>query len=124
MWKLTGHVSADDVVVNLVEAGFIKNMDITRDTPILLKPLSKVFAFTIWRSITLGASTYLDAAITQGNMARPHELGNLPVRSSKINESTRFNILLIDKTRYPGFLYTERGREFMERLWQETLNEF
>lgn len=66
IWKLTDSISADDVVVNLVEPGFIKGTELHRDIPFLAKVGLNIFKTISARNVKLGASTYLDAAIVKG----------------------------------------------------------
>ena len=66
IWKLTDLVSADDVVVNLVEPGFIKGTELQRDIPFLAKVGLNIFKAISARNVKLGASTYLDAAVGKG----------------------------------------------------------
>ena len=66
VWKLTDIVSADDVVVNLVEPGFIKGTDLHRDSSLGTKAFMALFKAAAARTVKVGASTYLDAAIVKG----------------------------------------------------------
>ena len=65
-WKLTDEVSADDVVSNLVEPGFIKGTALMRDAPIIVKLFLGLLKITTARTMKVGASTYLDASIVKG----------------------------------------------------------
>ncbi|KAJ5605629.1 hypothetical protein N7510_008410 [Penicillium lagena] len=105
IWKLTDLVSADDVLVNLVEPGFVKGTELQRDAPSAVKVGLNLFKAATARSVKIGASTYLDAAITQ--------------------ESSHGSVLMNwEIVPYPSLLYTEEGKKIMERLWEETLEEF
>lgn len=66
LWKLTDLVSADDVVVNFVEPGFVKGTSLQREAPAVIKFMLYLLKVTTGRSMQLGATTYLDAAITKG----------------------------------------------------------
>jgi len=66
VWKLTDLVSADDVVVNLVEPGFIKGTNLHRDASAAGQVLMGVFKAATARPVKVGASTYLDASILKG----------------------------------------------------------
>jgi NAD(P)-dependent dehydrogenase (short-subunit alcohol dehydrogenase family) len=66
LWKLTDLVSANDVVINYVEPGFVKGTSLQREAPAPIKFLLYLLKVTTGRSMKLGATTYLDAAITKG----------------------------------------------------------
>jgi NAD(P)-dependent dehydrogenase (short-subunit alcohol dehydrogenase family) len=66
LWKLTDLVSADDVVVNCVEPGFVKGTSLQREAPAAIRFMLYLLKVTTARSMKLGATTYLDAAITKG----------------------------------------------------------
>jgi NAD(P)-dependent dehydrogenase (short-subunit alcohol dehydrogenase family) len=66
LYKLVDYVSADDVVVNLVDPGFVEGTELARDVPGVLVLAGKVFAALTARSIQDGASTYLDACLLKG----------------------------------------------------------
>ncbi|KAJ5815555.1 hypothetical protein N7474_007332 [Penicillium riverlandense] len=105
IWKLTDSVSADDVVVNLVEPGFVKGTKLQREVPFAVMVVLNLFKAATARSVKIGASTYLDAAIAQ--------------------ESSHGSVLMNwEIVPYPSLLYTEDGKNIMERLWEETLEEF
>lgn len=66
VWKLTDYVSADDVIVNLVDPGFVKGTELSRDiTGILTIVLAILHAATA-RRVENAATTYLDATIRKG----------------------------------------------------------
>lgn len=66
VWKLTDSVSANDVVVNLVEPGFVKGTELHRDTSAFGKIVMSLFKAATARSVKTGASTYLDASVVKG----------------------------------------------------------
>ena len=66
VWKLTDLVSADDVVVNLVEPGFVKGTDLHRNRSIGAKAFMSLFSAAAARTVKVGASTYLDASVMKG----------------------------------------------------------
>ncbi|KAL6809784.1 hypothetical protein V8C40DRAFT_259101 [Trichoderma camerunense] len=106
IWKLTDVVSADDVVVNLVEPGFVKGTELQRDIGGATRIILNLFKSISARSVKVGASTYMDAAIIKGK------------------ESHGCVIMNWDIAPYAPFQYTAKGKEIMKRLWEETLNEF
>ncbi|KAI2618424.1 NAD(P)-binding protein [Hypoxylon sp. NC1633] len=105
-YKILDHVSADDVIVNLVCPGFVKGTSLGRDANIAIRAAGSIFSALTARNIRDGASTYLDASLVQGK------------------ESHGSFIMSWKITPYNAFLYTPEGREAADTLWQETLNEF
>ncbi|KAJ5713014.1 uncharacterized protein N7483_010195 [Penicillium malachiteum] len=104
-WKLTDHVSADYVVVNLVEPGFIKGTELQREAPLPVKVALNIFKAVSARNVNLGASTYLDAVIGKGKESHGSILMNWEIFP------------------YTEFQCSEEGKEMMDRLWTETLEE-
>lgn len=66
LWKLVDYVSADDVIVNLPDPGFVKGTDLTRDATGGQKVAAAFFGAMTGRTKRDGASTYLDALLNKG----------------------------------------------------------
>lgn len=66
VWQLAEQVSADEVIVNLADPGYVKGTRLARDAPLFARPLLVAFSQATGRSVKVGASTFLDAAITKG----------------------------------------------------------
>lgn len=66
VWKITDLVPADNVVVNLVEPGFVKGTKLHSDMSVAGQVLMGVFKAASARTVKVGASTYLDASIVKG----------------------------------------------------------
>ena len=66
MWKLADYISAEDVVVNVVDPGFVKGTDLSRETKGGQKIGAAVFGALAGRNKRDGASTYLDAVLNKG----------------------------------------------------------
>lgn len=64
--KLAGHVSADDVAVNIVDPGFVKDTSLSRDNPFVVSVFLAIFKSITARTVEVGASTYVDAAVVKG----------------------------------------------------------
>lgn len=76
LWKLTDIVSADRVVINMVEPGFIKGTDLHRERPGAVKLMLGLFKSISARSVELGATAYVDAAVVKGPESHGCILGN------------------------------------------------
>ncbi|KAJ5128781.1 hypothetical protein N7448_002494 [Penicillium atrosanguineum] len=105
-WKLSDLVSADDVVMNLVEPGFIKGTELQRDLNGVGKMALGLLKAASARSVQVGVSTYLDAVVAKGK------------------ESHGCVLMNWDIFPYPSFMYSPEGKEVMGRLWDETMKEF
>lgn len=66
LWKLVEYIAADDVVVNLADPGFVKGTNLARDARVLGRTAVKLLGVVTGRSISVGASTYLDAVLWKG----------------------------------------------------------
>jgi len=64
--KLAELVSADDVTVNIANPGMTKGTEFFRGFPTVLKTFVSFGQFILARSVSVGASTYIDAAVAQG----------------------------------------------------------
>ncbi|CAK7205283.1 hypothetical protein SEUCBS139899_008052 [Sporothrix eucalyptigena] len=107
--KLFPYVSSDDVVFNMVDPGYIRGTGLQRE----VSDRGVVAAIAIWliqgitgRRVSVGASTYVDAAVVRGQ------------------ESHGCFIMDWDLRPFAKFAYTAKGKENIEVLWQETLEEF
>lgn len=66
LWKLSDYVDANDVVVNAVDPGYVKNTDNVKNQPFLSQAAAKGFAAVTGRTPEVGASTYVDAVAVKG----------------------------------------------------------
>ncbi|KAE8441444.1 hypothetical protein EG329_004937 [Mollisiaceae sp. DMI_Dod_QoI] len=106
VYKLTDYVSADDVIVNLVDPGMTRGSEFSRELPKIARGLISPLLRVVARSISDGACAYLDATVVKGK------------------ESHMCFVMDWELRPFPAFLYTEQGKDTIERLWQETLDEF
>ncbi|KAF7181000.1 hypothetical protein CNMCM7691_000129 [Aspergillus felis] len=105
LWTLTDLVSSDDVIINMVEPGFTKGTELQRDAPVAVKAALYLLQAVSARDVKLAVSTYLDAAIIKGKDSHGSILMNWNIAP------------------YAPFEYTREGREVMDRLWEETMEE-
>jgi NAD(P)-dependent dehydrogenase (short-subunit alcohol dehydrogenase family) len=66
LWKLVEYVSADDVVVNVIDPGFVTGTSLSRDVSVVVGALMSGFKAVAARSLKIGASTYVDGAVVKG----------------------------------------------------------
>ena len=66
LWKLMDYMSAEDVVVNMVDPGAIGGTELGRDTPGAMMIFAKLFQLAITRSLPDGATAYIDASVVRG----------------------------------------------------------
>lgn len=64
--RLATHLDPDDVVVNLVDPGFCKGSELHRDARGAVAMLLRVAKVLSARTLEVGASTYVDAAVVKG----------------------------------------------------------
>ncbi len=66
LYKLVDYVTADDVVVNMVEPGFTKGTQLSRDVSGILTGVLVIMHAILGRSVQHSATKYLDATIVKG----------------------------------------------------------
>lgn len=64
--KLTEHVNADEVLVNMVSPGFTGGTSLQRGNSGTWNPFFGLFKAIMTRNVEVGASTYVDATVVQG----------------------------------------------------------
>ena len=64
--KLKDFVAPDDVVVNLVDPGFVRATALDRDAQGFLKIIISAMKLVLGRTLKAGAWTYIDAAVVKG----------------------------------------------------------
>jgi NAD(P)-dependent dehydrogenase (short-subunit alcohol dehydrogenase family) len=64
--KLVHYFSADDVIVNLVDRGLVKGTNLQGGAPIILGAFFYCMKAALGRTVPVGASTYVDAAVVKG----------------------------------------------------------
>ncbi|RDW89760.1 putative short-chain dehydrogenase reductase family protein-3 [Coleophoma cylindrospora] len=66
MVSLVQHVSADDVIINLVDPGLVKDTGLQGFAPLPVRIFFYCFKAVLGRKLSVGASTYVDAAVVKG----------------------------------------------------------
>ena len=74
--KLKGYVRPEDVVVNFVDPCFIRGTGLSRDTPMMFKPVVTLMGYVIGRPVKEGAWTYVDAVAVKGKESHGSFLWN------------------------------------------------
>ncbi|KAM0352306.1 hypothetical protein ACHAPU_001970 [Fusarium lateritium] len=104
--KLSERVSADDVVVNLVDPGMIRNTNLQQQGIAVVRYIAAVFKWFLARSLDQGASTFVQAGVVLGKESHGSYIMDWRIHH------------------YTKFLHTEEGRAFADKVWYETLKEF
>ncbi|KAH8657385.1 hypothetical protein BGZ60DRAFT_415796 [Tricladium varicosporioides] len=103
--KLAELVSPDEVLVNMANPGMTKGTAFFHDIPMILLKIVLFVQFLLARSIAVGASTYLYAAVAQDKESHGAFTSDWAIKP------------------YPKFCYTPEGKEVKEKLWKETIEE-
>jgi hypothetical protein len=64
--KLKDFVAPDDVIVNLVDPGFVRATALNRNAPGFVKVIVRAMRLVLGRTVKAGAWTYIDAAVVKG----------------------------------------------------------
>jgi NAD(P)-dependent dehydrogenase (short-subunit alcohol dehydrogenase family) len=80
MYKVADYVSPDDVIVNLVDPGFVKGTELSRQVTGIASAVVAGLKAATARTMKDGASTYLDAAVVKGKESHGCFLMNWEVR--------------------------------------------
>ncbi|ETS75466.1 hypothetical protein PFICI_12410 [Pestalotiopsis fici W106-1] len=103
--RLARCVDANDVLINVSNPGLVKNTDLARNGSIMVRTVMGIYQFFLGKSVESGASVYLEAALGQGPDSHGGFVSEWTIRP------------------YPAVWYTTEGKEFTERLWEETMEE-
>ncbi|KAF3917482.1 hypothetical protein ABW21_db0200887 [Orbilia brochopaga] len=108
LWKFAdgNYVSADEVIINLIEPGFLKGTSLNREVKGVAVLGMKLFKALTARDVTDAATVVIDASQIKGKEAHLGYLADWEIRP------------------YPPFLYTQEGRDTMDKLWEETMAEW
>ncbi|CAH0027786.1 unnamed protein product [Clonostachys rhizophaga] len=104
--KLSQFVSADDVVINLIDPGLTSGTNILEGASMSTQIGFNWLRAIAGRSVEDAASAYIDAIVTRGK------------------ESHGSFIMDWDIYPYGKFYYDAKREEIQEKLWDEILNEF
>ncbi|KUJ15198.1 NAD(P)-binding protein [Mollisia scopiformis] len=103
--RLVDYISADDVVVNLVDPGLCKGSGLNREAQGVFGVVVAIGERLLGRNLEVGASTYVDAAILKGQ------------------ESHGCFVMDWDIKPFANMVYESEGQPVIDRLWDETLKE-
>ncbi|KAI1497643.1 putative short-chain dehydrogenase/reductase family protein [Biscogniauxia marginata] len=102
---LANHVDPNDVLINMVNPGLTRGTDIKRELPLVYRAVMTMLYLVVGRSVAVAATTYIDAVVAHGPETHGCFIGDWVIKP------------------YPEMCYTEEGKEFGERLWEETMRE-
>lgn len=60
------YVSADDVVLSMVDPGYVKGTGLQRDLPVFMKPVLFLFDLIAGKTVEVGGASYVDAVVNKG----------------------------------------------------------
>lgn len=103
--KLAEQVSAEDVVVNLVNPGLTTGTSLSRNSSWVINLMVGMMSAVLARSTASGASNYVDATVVKGKGSHGSFVSDWNIRP------------------YPPVMYTDGGQKIKERLWEETMEE-
>ncbi|KAK7416876.1 hypothetical protein QQX98_004934 [Neonectria punicea] len=103
--KLSEVVSADEVVVNVVDPGLISGTGLNMDQPLWFRAILALMKLVSSRSMQQGAWSYLDAVAVKGKETHGGFLVNWSLYP------------------YHSMMYTEEGKNTTQHLWEETIEE-
>lgn len=66
LWKAAEYISADDVVLSMVDPAYIKGTSLQRDQAAILRPIVWPFERLAGKTVAVGASNYVDAVVNKG----------------------------------------------------------
>ncbi|KAF7295470.1 hypothetical protein MIND_01086800 [Mycena indigotica] len=103
--KLAHYIDPKDVIVNVVNPGFCKS-DLAREASGMMFVMFTLMKTFVGHSSEVGASTYLDAAVSQGKDSHGCFISGWAIKP------------------FAPPLYSPEFRPVVDRLWDETLQEF
>ncbi|KPM41159.1 hypothetical protein AK830_g5429 [Neonectria ditissima] len=103
--QLSEVISADEVVVNVVDPGLVTGTGLNLDQPLWLRGILALMKAASSRSMQQGAWTYLDAVAVKGKETHGGFVVNWELYP------------------YHSMMYTEEGKGTTQRLWEETIEE-
>jgi NAD(P)-dependent dehydrogenase (short-subunit alcohol dehydrogenase family) len=81
MVNLERYVRVEDVIVNLVDPGLVKNTNLQGFAPPLVAAFFYIFKAVFGRTVPVGASTYVDAAAVKGKESHGSLVANWKISS-------------------------------------------
>ncbi|KAJ6257179.1 hypothetical protein Dda_8065 [Drechslerella dactyloides] len=108
LWKFSegNYVSADEVVINMIEPGFLRGTSLNREVKGASVIALKLLQALAGREVTDATTVIIDAAEIKGKEAHLCYLADWEIRP------------------FPPFLYTQEGRDATDKLWGETMAEW
>ncbi|KAK3292265.1 uncharacterized protein B0H64DRAFT_466953 [Chaetomium fimeti] len=102
--KLAEIVSEEDVIVNVVNPSAVRGTALMREASAFKRMAIYLYCMAVGRNVVDGARQYLHASLVFGPESHG-SFGDWQIRP------------------YPPYMYTEAGKKFTNRLWNETRRE-
>jgi NAD(P)-dependent dehydrogenase (short-subunit alcohol dehydrogenase family) len=103
--RLVEFVNPSDVLINIPNPGPTRNTGLARDAPRIVQIVLSIAQHLLGRNTEQGASIYMHAALGIGEESHGSFVSDWAIRP------------------YPACWYTDEGRDFSNRLWEETMEE-
>ncbi|KAK3315848.1 hypothetical protein B0H66DRAFT_272399 [Apodospora peruviana] len=105
--KLADNVDPDDVIVNSVNPGLTGSTNLQREHQlgVVARTIVNGLMAITARSVEVGASTNVDAVVRQGKESHGSYVSDWTIKP------------------YPLISYSDEGKAFIARLWEETMEE-
>ncbi|KAF4978442.1 hypothetical protein FZEAL_5167 [Fusarium zealandicum] len=103
--QLAGQVNPRDVVINVCNPGMTAGTGLGPGPSFVERYIVPAFYKALGRSTAAGASIYVHALVAEGEESHGSFVSDWTIKS------------------YAALMYKEEGKSFMERLWQETMEE-
>ncbi|KAK9413394.1 putative short-chain dehydrogenase reductase family protein [Seiridium unicorne] len=103
--KLSQITKAEDTIINVVDPTFTPGTAFFRNLPFLMRVFAWPLTILLGTSVNNAAWRYIDATVARGKESHGSFLSDWEIHP------------------FHPFMYTEEGNKFMDRLWNETVQE-
>ncbi|KAG8169836.1 hypothetical protein KVR01_000581 [Diaporthe batatas] len=103
--KLADYVDPEEVLVNVTNPSMTKGTQMFQNNPVYFQKIMGVLNSMMGRPVEVAASNYVHSTVVLGKESHGSFTANWTIKP------------------YPKTWYTGKGREYLQRLWEETLGE-
>ncbi|CAG1967028.1 unnamed protein product [Fusarium graminearum] len=105
VYKLAERLSSDDVIVNLVDPGLVRNTGLQQQGNFVVRQVLAVMKWLIARNLEQGASTLVQASVVMGKESHGSYIMDWRIHH------------------YTQLLHTKEGQAFADKVWYDTYRE-